>query len=110
MNMAQKGFKITSNPLAVKDSSRPVVAKATPQSEGHTTLQQGTRTDNPRHDSRPLEAVKHGSGQYMPGDRVFNASGPARETISHAYKPERPHAHMGTSNSKRAHSFPGRRV
>jgi hypothetical protein len=108
--MAEKGFKIVSQPLTPKDPSRPVVAKSTVQSEGQTKLQQGARTDNPRHDSRPLEAVKHGSGQYMPGDRVFNASGPARETISHAYKPERPHAHMGTSNSKRAHSFPGRRV
>jgi hypothetical protein len=108
--MVEKGFKITSDPLAAKDGSRPAVAKATSQSEGQNRVNEGPRQDNPRHESRPLESVKHGSGQYMPGDRVFTASGPSRETVSHAYKPERPHAHMGTANSKRAHSFPGRRT
>src|SRR6266446_2931227 len=102
MNMASKGFKITGNPLAVKDSSHPVVAKATVQSEGQTKLQQGARTDNPRHHRAGVLEGSIGSG--------VGYRGPARDIPNHAAKVSRTdfHGHMGTSGS--GHKFSGRRV
>ncbi len=100
--MVQKGFKITSQPLTPKDPSRPVVAKPTPQSEGRTALQQGTRTDNPRHHRAGVLEGSIGSG--------VGYRGPARDIPNHADKVSRTgfHDHMGTS--KAGHKFPGRRV
>src|SRR6266446_1762405 len=109
MNMAKTGFKITSQPLIPKEPSRNQVNVPTQKfrTDDRNTVQAHIQRDNPKHYySSALEAETPGSGKYHPDAlRRCNPGGPTREIINHAYQPDRPHTHMGTKASKRAHSF-----
>jgi hypothetical protein len=111
MPTKQAQFKTISDPMKAK-GDRDVVAKATVQSEGQNRPNLGVTRDNPKHHySSALEARTPGSESSRSDDiQRCNPGGPAREVPNHAFMPDRPHAHMGTSDSRRAHKFPGRRV
>jgi hypothetical protein len=110
--MATKtGFKITSDPMKAKDTSREIVNPQTTKDggEGNSIVNRGVLRDNPQHHyASELEDKQGSSGQYQPGKQTLCAPGPSRIVTNHAFSREAGyHAHMGTAG--RAHSFPGRR-
>jgi hypothetical protein len=106
-------FSKISNPLAPKDPSRNIVAKQTHALGGarRNQVNRGPFHDNPQHAyASRLEGRQGGAGQYETPKRVIMTAGSERATPSHAYsRTPSYHSHFGTANSRKAHSFAGRR-
>ena len=116
--MAQSGFKITSQPLKAKDSSRNQVNTPTHTgTDGRNFVNKGVKATNPEsYFSSGLESKQWSSPQYRPQDRVLGkhvGQGPERAcnvppqgkvNFKSGY-----HAHMATPAGNKSHGFSGRR-